>query len=264
MSSLILRFFQLILFLISVSVNAADVSIQAYAYYFDYEEFDDSDGSLNNETGHIPGIQIGVSNEVLPFLEARFSADFSNNEIDYQGHTQSGMPHTTTTKQAFKNIAISLLYSISYQDLSIKPLIEFQRRKWLRAIQAKGNVSSLTEHYRWDEWSFGLSLAHPLWLGEVTLSTKKLLTRNGDLRVDIQDPSPQLALGNDDGFAIELAYKYPITLQQSISLSVFYKEWHFSKGKAETINTLRGPITIFEPRSISKTNGISIEYKYAI
>jgi len=264
MPSIIVRFFQFILIFVTISTHAADVSIQPYYYYFDYEEFDDSNNRLNNETGYIPGIQLSASNEILPFLEARVSTDYSNNEIDYQGHTQAGTPHTTATKQTFKNIAISILHTISYQDLSIKPLIEFQRRKWLRAIQAKGNVSSLTEHYRWDEWSFGLELSYPLWLGKVNLSTKKLLTRNGDLRIDILDPSPVVELGNGDGVAIELAYEYPITLQQSVSLTVFYKEWHFSKGKPETINTPRGLISIYEPRSTSETNGVSVTYQYAI
>lgn len=261
-----MRFFCLVTILfISFPALASRLELSALYYYFDYEEFDQNSRSLNNEKGYIPGLHAELTHMPFAFLEASIGFDVSSNTIDYKGFTQLGRSHATDTKAHFNKVFSSLAYVYTYDQLTIKPFIGLNKLKWKREIQANNGVSGLTELYRWDEWVFGCRLNYALSIGELTGSLKAMLVRNGKIGIDLPSISAKrimLELGDDNGSEFNLGYRYFFATNQSITFNAFYKEWRFSRGTSERVNTSSGVSLITEPRSISSTNGITLNYSY--
>ncbi|MBI3188573.1 MAG: hypothetical protein HYZ31_12000, partial [Gammaproteobacteria bacterium] len=62
--------------------------------YFDYEEFDPADFSLNHETGFIRGLSATFARN-----QHELKMSFYTGRVDYDGYTQALTPHQTQTNQ---------------------------------------------------------------------------------------------------------------------------------------------------------------------
>jgi hypothetical protein len=263
---ILFRFFLALFFYGACSeLSAQSFSVSPQYYYFDYEEFDTNDRSLNNETGRIPGIDIALAGPVYDAFSAVFTLSYSSHKVDYRGLTQFGREHTTGTKQRFIGMSALAKYDFILRSLVLSPLIEVQKRSWQRRILASNNVSYLNEDYRWLELAVGFDLSYPLGLGVLRGGLKKIASEYGSIKIDspsLAPGRPTLDLGSGSGVSLIIAYQQNIFEGQSLTVEGFYKEWSFSRGKSKVVESRRGQSIITEPRSQTKLNGLRLIYSY--
>ena len=138
-----------------ISQPLADTTIEASARLlnFNYEEFDGLTGqSANKETGVIPGLSIAVS-KILNNYTNTIGVEVYSGQVDYDGYTQSDVPHSTVTDEKLYQLFYQLNWSLTTSS-SIYGKVAWQQ--WDRDILPANNVSGLFEQYQW--WAFEAGL----------------------------------------------------------------------------------------------------------
>lgn len=235
---------------ISMPGLATDLQFTVGLMQFDYEETDLVGNTLNQETGYIPGISIGASN---PWRSTDHSIEFSlyGGGVDYDGQTQSGQPHQTTTEQTIYKFLYRLGWSPQDTDGGFYGEIYWQQ--WDRDIQPNNGVSGLFERYQW--WSIEAGVEVPLMRKDrhdLLLELGVLATFNGTLLVDLSSAGygePLLDLGNGAGFAGEFRYAFNQSDSSSFHFGIAYKTWEFGRSNSVTVSNGIDLITITEPDS---------------
>jgi len=239
------------------------VEVSAKLLHFDYEEFDTSGQSFNKEGGFIPGFSISTAKALEHFTNT-IGLEAYNGQVDYDGQTQSGIPHTTITNESLYR----LLYKLDWSPEQIKTLFfgKISWQQWDRDILSANNVSGLFEQYRW--WAFEAGILTTLfesgtdkWQFELGASK----TANGTIKVDLQEfgyGQPLLNLGNGYGIAAALKYRYKMTNRDDIGISIEHRYWTFSRSNSKTLSNNQDTITIAEPHSVTQHSIISVNYIY--
>jgi hypothetical protein len=230
---------------------------------FNYEEFDESGRSLNKETGVIPGLSISSANTLKDFTSA-FSFEFYSGDVDYDGQTQAGAPHTTTTDETQYRLFYMLAWSPEAISSSLYGKIIWQQ--WDRDIAPANNVAGLYEQYRW--WAFEAGILTTLYdngmdTWQFELGASKV--NNGTIKIDLETydfGQPTLDLGTGSGLSTAIKYKHQMPSQDDIGLSLEYRYWTFGRSNTETISNSFSSITITEPRSVSKQAILSVVYRH--
>ena len=246
----IIRTIKASLFIATTSSHAVNLEAAAELMYFDYEETGIAGDTLNQETGYIPGFSIGASR---PWLNTDHSIEFSlyGGSVDYDGQTQSGQPHQTTTEQTIYRFLYRLGWSPQDTDGGFYGEIYWQQ--WDRDIQPNNGVSGLFERYQW--WSIEAGVEVPLVRKnrhDLLLELGVLTTFNGTLLVDLSSAGygePLLDLGNGAGFASELRYAFNQNDSGSFHFGIAYKTWEFGRSNSVTVSNGIDFITITEPDS---------------
>jgi hypothetical protein len=244
-----------------VNSHAIDLRIAAELMYFDYEETVTSGNmliTLNQETGFIPGITIAAT---LPYRRIDNTFEFSayDGQVDYDGQTQTGQPHQTTTEE---NI-YRLLYKLSWSPLSTDAAFYGKTywQVWERDIQASSGVNGLFERYQW--WTVEAGAQLPFFKHDnqnILLELGLLASLNGTIMVDLTNAglgSPVLDLGNSIGFSSELKYEFKQSNNSSLQFGVQFKTWEFGRSNNET---LVDGSTIYEPDSTTIQTTLSASY----
>jgi hypothetical protein len=93
----------------SINNHAIDLRVAAGLMCFDYESTNVFGSTLDQETGYIPGFTVAA---LQPYRSIRNTVEFSlyGGDVDYDGQTQSGQPHQTTTEETIYR----LLYELSW------------------------------------------------------------------------------------------------------------------------------------------------------
>lgn len=230
--------------------HATDLRVAAELMYFDYEETDTSGNTLNKETGFIPGISIAASR---PYRGVDHSLEFSayGGEVDYDGQTQAGQPHQTTTEQSIYRLQYRLSWSLESTDADLYGKVYWQR--WDRDIQPNNGVLGLFERYQW--WSIEAGTEVPLMRKDkqdLLLGLGILTTLYGTIMIDLSDTGfgePVLDLGNGIGFFGELKYAIKQTNNSSLKFGIQFRTWEFGRSNSETISDGSSFISITEPDS---------------
>jgi len=247
--------------IISANSHAIDLRIAYELMHFDYEETVASGNTLNTlnqETGLIPGITIAIAH---PYRRIDNTFEFSayDGQVDYDGHTQTGEPHQTTTEESIYR----LLYKLSWSPLSTDAAFYGKTywQQWDRDIQANNGVSGLFERYQW--WTVEAGAQLPLFRQDnqhLLLELGLLASLNGTIMVDLTNAglgSPVLDLGNSIGFSSELKYEFKQENNSSLRFGVQFKTWEFGRSNSET---LADGSTIYEPDSTTIQTTLSASY----
>ena len=250
-----------VVFTTSANSHAADLSIAAELMHFNYEETDISGNILNQETGFIPGISISA---YLPHHNANHSFEFSayGGEVDYDGQTQAGQPHQTTTEETIYRLLYKLSWSPEDSEGAFYGKAYWQQ--WDRNILPNDGVSGLFERYQW--WTVEAGVQVPFIKDEqhsLLLELGALTTLNGTIMVDLDAAgygSPELDLGNGVGFSGELKYAFMQRKNSSFQLGVQLKRWEFGRSNSKTISNGTDVITITEPDSRTMQTTLSASY----
>lgn len=243
----------------------ADTTIEASARLlnFNYEEFDQSGQSLDKETGIIPGLSIATSKTLNNFTNTIGFEAYSG-QVDYDGHTQSGAPHTTITDEKLLQLFYKLNWSPANYKSSIYGKVAWQQ--WDRNIFPANNISGLFEQYQW--WAFEAGLLATLFENDINkwqLEFGVSKISNGTIKIDLETQGfgqPELNLGNGSGVSAALIFLHNLTNRDNIELSLQHRYWTFGRSNSETISNGLNTITITEPRSVSNHTIVSINYRY--
>lgn len=243
----------------------ADTTIEASARLlnFNYEEFDQSDQSLDKETGIIPGLSITASKPLTNYTNS-IGFEAYNGQVDYDGHTQSGAPHTTVTDERLYKLSYKLNWSPTDNNHSIYGMLAWQR--WDRNIFPANNISGLFERYQW--WTIEVGFIATLlesdknkW--QLEFGASKI--SNGTIKIDLDTQGygqPELNLGDGSGISAALIFQHNLTNRDGVELSLEHRYWTFGRSNSETISNGPNTIIITEPRSISNHTIVSISYRH--
>ena len=245
------------------SGHSTDVRIAAEVMYFDYEETDTLGNTLNRETGYIPGLTLAASH---PYRSIFNTLEFSiyDGQVDYDGRTQSGQPHQTTTEQ---NI-LRLLYRLSWSPRGTEGALygKIYWQQWDRDIQPNNGVLGLFERYRW--WTLEAGVQVPLIKDKrrnLLFELGALATTNGTIMIDLADlgfGNPTLDLGDDYGFSGKLKYEVLHSSNSSFEFGLQFRRWEFGRSNSKTVSDGTTTIVITEPDSTSMQTTLSAGYRY--
>ncbi len=241
---------------------AMDLRVAAELMYFDYEETVASGNTLNTlnqETGFLPGITLAA---ILPYRRIDNTLEFSiyDGQADYDGQTQAGQPHQTTTEETIYR----LMYKLSWSPLSTEAAFYGKTywQQWDRDIQSKNGVSGLFERYQW--WTVEAGAQLPFFKRDsqkLLLELGLLATLDGTIMVDLASfGSPVLDLGNSIGFSSELKYEFKQAANSSLQFGIQFKTWEFGKSNSETLTDGSNTLTIYEPDSTTIQTTLSASY----
>jgi len=229
--------------------------------HFDYEETDTSGNTINQETGIIPGLSLAASQ---PYRSIENSVEFSvyDGPVDYDGRTQGGQPHQTTTEETIYR----LLYRLNWspQDTEGAFYGKAYWQQWDRDIQPANGVQGLFEVYQW--WTFEAGVQVPFIKEEhrnLLLELGMLATYNGTISVDLTSSGfgeHTLDLGNNVGFSAELKYEIILMSNNSFQFGALMKRWEFGRSNSKTISNGIDVITITEPDSTTVQTTLSASY----
>ena len=250
-----------LLLALSTSAQATDLRLAAELMYFDYEETDVFGSSLNRETGFMPGFTVAASQ---PYRNTRITVEFSlyDGDVDYDGKTQAGRPHQTTTEETIYRV----LYRLDWSPMGTTDVFygKAYLQQWDRNIQPNDGVQGLFERYQWVTAEAGARF--PFIKDEkqnLMLELGVLTTFNGTIMIDLTDAGfgqPVLDLGNGVGFTGELKYEFKHTRNTSFRFGVQLKGWEFGRSNSKTISNGSTIITITEPDSTTVQTTLSAGY----
>lgn len=251
---------------VSVNCHAIDLHFAGELMYFEYEETGDDGSRLNKETGYIPGVSVAAS-QLYRGITHNIEYSFYGGDVDYDGQTQTGIPHQTRTDQRIYRLQYRFSGSLESTDADLYGKVYWQQ--WDRDIQPRNNVGGLFERYEW--WSLEAGIEVPLMRRDrqdLLLELGILTTLNGTMTVDLSAlgyGEPVLDLGNETGFSGEL--KYEIRPQQNTSLrfGLQFRTWEF--GRSNTLVIIDGTALcgrslcpIYEPASKTIQTVLSASY----
>jgi hypothetical protein len=246
---------------VSASSHAVDLRIAAELMHFDYKETDLSGNTLNQETGFIPGFTLTA---VLPYRRIENSFEFSiyDGQVDYDGRTQNGEPHQTSTEQSIYRLLYKLSWSPSSTEAAFYGKTYWQQ--WDRDIQPSNGVGGLFESYRW--WTVEAGAQLPFIKQDkqnLFWELGLLASLNGTIMIDLSDAgfgSPTLDLGNSIGFVSGLKYEFKQNSNSSLQFGVQFKTWEFGRSNSKTISDGNDTFTITEPDSTTIQTSLSASY----
>ena len=246
---------------VSANSHALDLRMAAELMYFDYEETDIFGSTLNQETGWIPGFTVAASQ---PYHSIRNTVEFSlfGGTVDYDGRTQAGVPHQTTTEE----IIYRILYLFSWSPESSEG--DFYGKaywqQWDRDIQPANGVSGLFERYQW--WTAEAGVHVPFIKDEkqqLLLELGVLATNSGTINVNLTGAGygvQTLELGNGLGFSAALLYEMKLASNNRVRFGAMFKNWEFGRSNSKTISNGTSTITITEPDSTTAQTTLSASY----
>lgn len=246
---------------VAADTYAFDLGIAAEMMHFDYEETDNFGNTLNQETGLIPGFTLAAA-QPYHSIDNTFEISIYDGQVDYDGQTQSGRPHETTTEETIYR----LLYKLSWSPESSQSALYGKAywQQWDRDIQPKNGVQGLFERYQW--WSLEAGVQLPFVRTDsqdLSLELGMLTTFNGTIMIDLTEAgygNHTLDLANDFGFSGELKYRYRQARHSSLQLGVQVKTWDFGRSNSKTVTNGINFISITEPDSTTVQTTLSASY----
>lgn len=254
-----LRFILSCLFLLSFESNAETaLGLSTNFQYFDYEEYDLNNISLNHEKGILPGLQ-GFLKTSTHKITHTFMASIHAADVDYDGQLQNGSPHKTKTNTTLFNLGYRLSYPVYLDDIFIHSQLNWDH--WNRSIRATTFISGLDEAYSWPSIDLGFSYI-PIRTNKHKLIIEAAYTKifEGNFEVDLSDLGygiQELNLGDGNGYQSQISYQYTLNKKTYASLNLLYKTWSFARSDIKTISNGSNTISFLEPRSESKRIGLS-------
>ncbi|MCW8956387.1 MAG: hypothetical protein OQL09_05850 [Gammaproteobacteria bacterium] len=244
----------------SLPANTHNFIVSPSLYIFDYAEYDFAGNFLDGETGVLPGLQLAYQ-----FNHDRFSvlAQYSQYaaNIDYDGHTQSGIPHQTLTDTLLRFYNLSL-YTAELNQTG-RVFIRFGSGYWDRNILPSGNVAGLHEIYRWNEIAAGFRIDQHTTQLDLWAELSLLKTQAAEMDVLLPAEDVTLILGNHYGFRLEAGRYFPASNNLEIGLSGFIEYWQFGRSEPVYVADFFGdPAYIHEPDSESRHWGLRFNVVY--
>ena len=243
----------------SVHASTHNFVISPSLYVFDYAEYDSSGQFLDGETGLLPGIHFAYQFEHEQFsIQAQYSQYAA--DIDYDGQTQTGIPHQTQTDTLLRFYNLTLYTAEMNQGPRV--FLRYGSSYWDRNILAKASVIGLHEIYRWNEVATGFRFEQAS--SPVNIWTEFSVLKIRHISMDVLLPSETVSLkpGNHLGFRLEAGRYFPLSPRIQAGFSGFVEHWRFAASEPQY--SIDFSQFIHEPYSKSLHWGLrfNIRYRY--
>jgi len=237
-----------------------ELSVSPQLYVFDYREFDQDDRLLDKEHGYLPGVslQLGTSHD-----DTRLDGQLAvySGQVEYDGHTQSGIPHQTDTDTQLLRMGIRLTPQ-TVNWLPGRLFFGWRYWHWDRDIQTANNVQGLHEIYSWQELELGMyfnSAAHKqswYWL-----EAAGFYILNPRMKIRLSSSTPTLRLGSRPGVRLRAGKSWRYSETMDLSFSLFTEYWEFGRSNTIFTNDFFGSSAyLTEPASKSFHSGLELSF----
>jgi len=250
-------------------VSAGEIQVAPSLHYFNYSEFSDDGSLFNRETGFLPGLQISAGTRFGQAFLGHLQADFYRGTVDYDGQTQSGVPHLTDSDTVLYRLGGSISYTFRE---NFRPYLSLRYLRWDRTIRDNfnptlgANVSGVYEQYRW--WEAGVGAHADLWRRVDTqwlLDVALLRILTPEMEIDLETRgfgSPVLPLGEEYGVRAELTWIKNWQKNRGLDLSLYYEAWDFGRSADIVVNRGTQFMVIHEPRSETRNAGARLTFTF--
>lgn len=232
--------------------------------YFDYGEADDT-GSLNAETGWLPGLSLNV-NKTLGSYSLGMDAGLYSGSVDYDGQTQGGADLQTRTEQRIYRVAGYLQWQPRESRYGLYARLGYWQ--WQRDIQPTQGTSGLFERYHWQFIEAGLNAI--LWQsqkGSLSLDIGYAHIYDAGVEVDLRPfgfGQASLTLGDaSHGVITRLGFMLPWNASDHLELALTHRYWNLKESTSGTVRNGTRILTIKEPESQANHISISLGYVHS-
>ena len=250
----------------ALSLAETQLSLSPSLLHFDYTEFSTSNVVLDRETGWLPGFSLTVKDDINKNLYYEFEITGHFGNVDYNGGTQSGLSHTTTTNENLWRTGFRVLTPYNnLADNTTNLYIGIKRHEWQRNIHDKNDISGLYEVYKW--WEISAGIQSNLWSNKtqkISYGAGLLYIYEPTIFVDlsrIDRGTTTLNIGENFGGRLQLAWEINNNQQWTYGLNSYVEFWDF--GRSNTRMTTGGiPAGVTEPRSETRNFGLQATIQY--
>lgn len=244
------------------SATASEIELKPSLQYFRYQEFDQADRLLNEEEGFLPGLELRYARSIgTAAIETHLG--FFGGRVDYDGTTQSGRPHRTSTSTSMIDLGLQWR-SRETAGLPVRVILGYHCGYWNRDIQTRSGVIGLHEIYTWNTWELGLAFESDEYRGsKYWLDISALYFF--DPGVEVRLPSSRVNLAPDPGPGIRLRAGRTLVDNQVIfsSVDIFFEYRELGRSKAVFTDDFFGRSAfISEPESRTIRGGIQLGFTY--
>lgn len=231
---------------------------------FQYKEFGDNGALLDREDGLLPGVVLGLSRPKGEWLLA-VETVILDSEIDYEGHTTSGVPITTRSGARIVDLharAEWWRWQVSAWQLAPYGMLGYYG--WNRDIQPTRTstgtpVGGVSEYYEWGYAALGAKAscgdANSRWIADL----RWWRTVDPQLSIDFQGLYDRkvLDLGERPGVRLGLTWQRQLDSHRLLSLEAYHDAWELGRSKNETLRQGGVPVGfVYEPRSETRHTGV--------
>ncbi|MEJ2142151.1 MAG: hypothetical protein P8Y24_07305 [Gammaproteobacteria bacterium] len=268
-------------------IVAIPAKTMAEDYYFDnefrlgfsmldmnYKEFDDTNFLLDREDGFLPGVT-GEFKFTGQNADSYLFASYHTSTIDYDGHTQGGIPVQTDTETDIIDVQYRLNAKSSKQHQMYGGI---GYRFWRRDIQSTGNVSGILEHYTWSYGMLGVkSRFFKDYNSELSLDFRITHMLEANMDIDFKGFSAtgfaplddkSVNLGKKTNFRISLPWRIKYKNLHTWIIEPYFEKWDI--GKSNVVNLTEngvlvvlpecgGVCGVLEPRSETRNIGVNFQ-----
>lgn len=271
--------FQLILFLFFSSQGAYADKNEIYVGVglnsFNYREYNDSQAFLDGESGLIPGVLLKLrTNKPASFYELVFG--LYSSKIDYDGQTQTGIPHKTKSYATIFDGQFKLATKLYAKDYLYAGA---GYRYWYRNIYPGRTpsgtlVSGVLEEYSWPYLLLGYQ-ANLYEKENIDVGLDVRLTHMLSARMNIDFlgycgyDNTHFDLGNRDGWR----FAVPVKIKSASAMTFFITPYYeiIDIGKSNSVSLTRNGTLVdcnsdgyydgaYEPRSETRNLGIELTW----
>lgn len=242
------------------------VFVDADMRLFDFAEFDDSGSRMVSETGWVYGANTRIAYEWDDIITSAKLSLFSG-AVRYDGHTQAGVPHQTTTVQAIEEYEFTV--GKIYDSWSAADFVVIYGglglHRWERDIKNKGNIAGQYELYQWGYLHVGaegfiVKKARGSWMVQLKLLRSFMPNMYVKLKTT-EFGGKTLKLGSHYGARLALPYSYHFSRRWEVRFEPYFEAWELGRSPHYQLDDKQGYTTdvgIHEPRSSSHFYGFNI------
>ncbi len=265
--SLKLRFLACLLLSVWIypsNLCAWEYKLTPQIHYLDYLEVDEQGNTLNTETGWLKGLDSSMMGAYRHWT-LQSHVQLLQGTVDYQGHTQSGQPHHTQTKQIYIQYGVSTGLPFSVYGITLTPTLALDKHHWRRDIQAKGLVSQLVEDYQW--WLLKPSIKAQIntaRLGDLSIQLGLTRTQQAAMRVHATTCTSPVTVypKADNGWFSRLEILASQQDKHKISAFMGYEQWNMKRSDSKLANSCIGPLSWSEPTNKTQLWSAGIKFLF--
>lgn len=236
------------------------VSVAALSRDFHYTEYAEDGRVLDRESGILPGVGYGLGYRA-PGVEVGLDVARYAALLDYEGQTQSDVPHSTQSDAVMWDVGVTLRLQIIPDRHQVT--VGMSDSSWERDILPAAGVLGLYEFYRWRTTRLGYAFRYQHGAHQVQAGIEHLRQFNSAMEINFAGiDATSIRLKNGTGWRSGLHYAFNAGRQWSFTAQYQLQAWSAPRSDTVLIDSAYGQLQIYEPRSETVTRDLSLGFSY--